>query len=236
MSSTPNDPQNPESGVPGPYGQSGSAQPGQPQPYGQGAVNGAPQGGPNAQPSGQQYGQAGGKYGTAEYNPGQYTGTMERPAVFDRLLKLTLVSLGLSVLSSILSFIGLATMDMDAALREQGTTSTEVNGTDATALVGIIGTGSIIAGLAISVGLYLLVYFNLKKARNWARILGTVFAAISVVLGIIGLFGDAGGMSTGIYIAGIVLGIIKIVVDILWIVTAFKAPNTAWFNQNQVQR
>ena len=102
MSTTPNEPQNPQSGA---LGQPGPGQSGQPMPYGQGAVNGAPQGGPN----GQQYGQAGGKFGTAEYNPGQYTGLMERPSTIDRLLKLTLVSLGISVLSSILSIIGVLT-------------------------------------------------------------------------------------------------------------------------------
>ena len=33
-----------------------------------------------------------------------------------------------------------------------------------------------------------------------------------------------------------ILMIVKVVVDILWIVTAFRAPTSAWFNQNRVQR
>lgn len=230
MSTTPNEPQNPQSSVPG---QPGSAQSGQPMPYGQGAVNGAPQGGPN----GQQYGQAGGKFGTAEYNPGQYTGLMERPSTIDRLLKLTLVSLGISVLSSILSIIGVLTADTDALLREQGgAAASQAGAADVARIVGTMGTVVGVIGLIISIGLYLLVYFNLKKGRNWARILGTVFAAIAILSGIFGLFTGTSGMSTGIYIAGIVLGVVKIVVDILWIVTAYKAPTTAWFNQNSVQR
>ena len=241
MSTTPNEPQNPQSGVPGQPGQPGPAQPGQPQPYGQGPANGAPQGGPNGQPSGQphgqQYGQAGGKYGTAEYNPGQYTGLMERPSTVDRLLKLTLVSLGISVVSTILSIIGVLTVDADALLREQGgSAASQAGGAEVAQMVGTMGTVGGVIGLVISVGLYLLVYFGLKKGQNWARILGTVFAAIAIVSGVFGLFSGTTGMNTGIYIAGIVLGVLKLIVDILWIVTAFKAPTTAWFNQNRVQR
>ncbi|RLY94175.1 hypothetical protein EAE32_02855 [Kocuria tytonicola] len=237
MSTTQNEPQNPQSGVPGQYGQSGSTQPGQPQPYGQGAVNGAPQGGPNGQPYGQQYGQAGGKYGTAEYNPGQYTGLMERPSTVDRLLKLTLISLGISVVSTILSIIGILTADTDALLREQGgSAASQAGGADVAQMVGTMGTVAGIIGLIISVGLYLLVYFGLKKGQNWARILGTVFAAIAILSGIYGLFDGTTGIAPWIYIAGIVLGVVKIIVDILWIVTAFKAPTTAWFNQDRVQR
>ena len=117
MSTTPNEPQNPQSGA---LGQPGPGQSGQPMPYGQGAVNGAPQGGPNGQPSGQQYGQAGGKYGTAEYNPGQYTGTMERPSTVDRLLKLTLISLGIYVLNGIVGLIASANVDYLQYFKDKG--------------------------------------------------------------------------------------------------------------------
>ena len=86
-----NNPHNP------PYGDPGATQPVPPQPRGQGAVNGAPQG--------QQYGMTGGKYGTSEYNPNQYTGTMDRPSTVDKLLKLTLASLGLYVLNGIIGLI-----------------------------------------------------------------------------------------------------------------------------------
>ncbi|MDO4255834.1 MAG: hypothetical protein Q4C90_01480 [Kocuria sp.] len=239
MSTAPNEPQNPGPGAPG--------QPGAGQPLGQGAVNSAPQGAPNGQPygqvpangapGGQQYGQAGGKYGTTEYNPGQYTDMMERPSTVDRLLKLTLISLGISVVSTILSIIGILTADKDALLREQGgAASSQAGAPDMAQMVGTMGAVVGIISLVITIGLYLLVYFGLKKDKNWARILGTVFAAIAIVSGIFGLFSGTSGMSTGIYIAGIVLGVIKIIVDILWIVTAFKAPTTAWFNQNRVQR
>lgn len=41
--------------------------------------------------------------------------------------------------------------------------------------------GSIVAFAVIGAGLYALVAFNVRKGKNWARILGTVFAALSLL-------------------------------------------------------
>ena len=46
-----------------------------------------------------------------------------------------------------------------------------------------------IISLIIGLALYFLVYNGLKKGKNWARILGTVLAAIAILSGIFGLFG-----------------------------------------------
>ncbi|WP_290500016.1 hypothetical protein [Kocuria sp. UBA5001] len=213
MSTTPNEPQDPRSAVP--------ADPNtdDPRATGHGGVNGVPAGQPYAEPqnSGQQYGQAGGKYGTAEYNPGQYTGVTERPGTLDKLLKLTMASLGIYVLSGIVGLIAVSTIEMAGKAG------------------GVGGPTSSIISLIIGIALYLLVWTNLKKGKNWARILGTVFAAIAILGGLFGLIG------TFVYpapwnIIMIVLALLKVVVDILWIVTAYKAPTSAWFTQNQVQR
>ena len=233
MSTTPNEPQDPRSAVP--------ADPNtdDPRATGHGGVNGVPAGQPYAEPqnSGQQYGQAGGKYGTAEYNPGQYTGTTERPGTIDKLLKLTMTSLGIYVLSGIVGLIAVNTIDFVEVYRNMGMdsgTATEMAGK--VGGVGGVGgpTGSIIS-LVIGIALYLLVRSNLKKGKNWARILGTIFAALAILGGLFGLMG------VFIYpapwnIIMIVLALLKVVVDILWIVTAYKAPTSAWFTQNQVQR
>ena len=40
--------------------------------------------------------------------------------------------------------------------------------------------GSIVVFAVIGAGLYALVAFNVRKGKNWARILGTVFAALSI--------------------------------------------------------
>ncbi|WP_295109933.1 hypothetical protein [uncultured Kocuria sp.] len=213
MSTTPNEPQDPRSAVPA------DPNTGDPRVAGHGGVDGVPAGQPYAEPqnSGQQYGQAGGKYGTAEYNPGQYTGVTERPGTLDKLLKLTMASLGIYVLSGMVGLIAVSTIEMAGKAD------------------GVGGPAGSIISLIIGIALYLLVWTNLKKGKNWARILGTVFAAIAILGGLFGLIG------TFVYpapwnIIMVVLALLKVVVDILWIVTAYKAPTSAWFTQNQVQR
>lgn len=220
MSTTPNEPQDPRSAVPA------DPNTGDPRAAGHGGVDGVP--------AGQQYGQAGGKYGTAEYNPGQYTGVTERPGTLDKLLKLTMASLGIYVLSGIVGLIAVSTIDFVGVYRNMGLDS--ATATEMAGKAGGVGgpTGSIIS-LIIGIALYLLVWTNLKKSKNWARILGTVFAAIAILGGLFGLIG------TFVYpapwnIIMIVLALLKVVVDILWIVTAYKASTSAWFTQNQVQR
>ena len=186
---------------------------------------------------------AGSRYGTQPYaapgygaQPGSQYGAVPEPAAFPALLTLTLTSLALYVLSALPGLFGGGEIieSMRDSLRQSGLTPEQVE--EIAPVVGASVTVGTIIVLLIGVALYALVYFNLRGAKNWARILGTVFAAIAILSGIFGLFTGTSGMSTGIYIAGIVLGVVKIVVDILWIVTAYKAPTTAWFNQNSVQR
>ena len=67
---------------------------------------------------------------------------------------------------------------------------------------GIIA-GTLVVFAIIGAGLYLLVAFFVRKGKNWARILGTVFAALSIF----GLFGPPtiGTLGTLLGIAAIVL-------------------------------
>lgn len=215
-----NNPHNP------PYGDPGATQPVPPQPLGQGAVNGSPQG--------QQYGMTGGKYGTSEYNPNQYTGTMDRPSTVDKLLKLTLASLGLYVLNGIIGLIAASSVDYTQMYRDMGL-STEMADQSASQMAMTTGPVASIISLIIGLALYFLVYNGLKKGKNWARILGTVLAAIAILSGIFGLLGVFIYPAPWNIIMAILM-IVKVVVDILWIVTAFRAPTSAWFNQNRVQR
>ncbi|AOT02381.1 hypothetical protein [Arthrobacter sp. U41] len=62
--------------------------------------------------------------------------------------------------------------------------------------------GSIVAFAVIGAGLYALVAFNVRKGKNWARILGTVFAALSI-LSIFPL--SLGTLAVLLGIAGIVM-------------------------------
>ena len=217
MSTTPNEPRNPDYGnQPG----AGQPNPGQPSPAGHPGPGQAPQGAPQ-----QGYGQQGGKYGTSEYNPNQYTGMVERPGLLDKLLKMTLLSAALYILFTVVSMIANATTDLVEVYRQQGLSTEQAEMFADTG--GVIGT---IIGLAIALLLYFLVYRGLAKGKNWARILGTVFAALSILSYLFGILGAL--VYGGLGIVLIVIAIIAIIVNIMWIVTAFKAPNSAYFAQN----
>jgi hypothetical protein len=78
----------------------------------------------------------------------------------------------------------------DPALRRQMEARLATSGADLDfeALKGVIlGLVALIA--AFGVLLYALVAFNVRKGRNWARILGTIFAAISLL----GIFDNGPG-------------------------------------------
>lgn len=221
MSTTPNDPRDPQFGDQN-RPQPNPAQPHAPQPEG----NQNPQGAPQPAPAQQQYGQQGGKYGTTEYNPNQYTGMVERPGLLDKLLKLTLLSAALYVLYSVVSAIATATTDLTQYYRDMGLSSEQAEAF-ASGSTGIFGT---IVALVIALLLYFLVYRGLAKGKNWARILGTVFAALSILSYLFGMLGSMMYGALGIVL--IVISIVAIIVNIMWIVTAFKAPNSAYFAQN----
>lgn len=212
MSTTPNEPRNPD------YGNQPGA--GQPNPAGQPGPGQDPQGAPQ-----HGYGQQGGKYGTTEYNPNQYTGLVERPGLLDKLLKLTLLSAAMYVVYTIVGIIANSTTDLVQVYRDQGL-STE----QAEAIASGSGIVQTIIVLVISLLLYFLVYRGLAKGKNWARILGTVFAALSILSYLFGMLGAL--IYGGLGILMIVISVIAIVVNIMWIVTAFKAPNSAYFAQN----
>lgn len=221
MSTTPNDPRDPQ------FGDQSRPQPNPAQPFGvqpgdvQPGVGQTPQ---NAPQHG--YGQQGGKYGTSEYNPNQYTGVVERPALLDKLLKLTLLSAALYVLFTVVSLIANSTTDLAAVYRDQGLSSEQAE-MIASSTGGVLAT---LIGLAIALLLYFLVYRGLAKGKNWARILGTVFAALSILSYLFGMLGAL--IYGGLGIVLIVIALIAVIVHILWIVTAFKAPNSAYFAQN----
>ena len=84
--------------------------------------------------------------------------------------------------------------------------------------------GSAIVGGLISLGLYALVAFPVRNGKNWARILGTVFAAISVL----GLF--------SVFTLGPVYGVMQILVilmGIVGIVLLYLPANSPYFQKQQ---
>jgi hypothetical protein len=209
----PNDPepgsQQPRYGQNAPqYGQqSGAPQYGQnPPQYGQ---SGAPQYGQSGPQYGQNPPQAPG-YGQQPYGQSpyaQYPSEQPQPAGKDGVPQLVNISFWLLIASAaifvISMLLGLTQLD-DPVFRQ--TFEQQVEGTGAGVtyedIKGFIA-GTLVVFAILGAGLYLLVAFFIRKGKNWARILGTVFAALSIF----GLFGvpSLGTVGTLLGIAAIVL-------------------------------
>lgn len=217
-------PNDPESGGQAPrygqnapqYGQqSGTPQYGQnPPQYGQ--QSGAPQYGQNPPQFGQnppQYGQnppAAPGYGQQPYGQSpyaQYPSEQPQPSGSAGVPQLVNISFWLLIASAAIFVIsmltGLTTLD-DPMFRNTFEDQIEGSGAGVTYedMKGVIA-GTLVVFAIIGLALYLLVAFFVRKGKNWARILGTVFAALSVL----GLFGPPSFATIGtlLGIAAIVL-------------------------------
>lgn len=208
------------------YGQN-APQYGQSQPqYGQNQPPAAPQYGQNApqygSPYGQNapqapgYGQGAGQFGQSQYGQspygqspyGQYPSEQPQPAGSNGIPQLVNISFWLLIASAVVfvvsMLVGLTQLD-DPQFRkvfEQQMAAGGASGVTYEDIKGVIA-GTLIVFAIIGAALYLLVAFFVRKGKNWARILGTVFAALSVL----GLFGvpSFGTIGTILGIAAIVL-------------------------------
>ncbi|MCJ8504127.1 hypothetical protein MRU69_04500 [Kocuria flava] len=176
-----------------------------------------------------------GQYGApqGQYGPGPHGAQgPAAPPQLKRLLSLTLLSAALYAVSSIVSLVASSTMDMTSMAERMGMPADQAQ--QAEAMAGQSAALSVVSGLvtlAIALGLYALVYVFVKKGRNWARILGVVLAslsALSVLFGFLGywLYGGWG-------VVLMAVGVAFVVVNVLWIVTAFRAPLNQWFTRPQ---
>ncbi|MFH5878607.1 hypothetical protein [Arthrobacter sp. NA-172] len=140
--------------------------------YGQQAPGQQPQYG---QPSVPQYGQGG-------------PWPSQQPTTTSGVPKLVNISFWLIIAAGVLTLIGIpfsiASLNsaagkgmIDQALAAQGANT---SGVDTASVIGVIVTVMVIFSV-IFAGLYALVAFKVRKGKNWARILGTVFAAISLL-------------------------------------------------------
>jgi hypothetical protein len=163
--------------------------------YGQNAPQygqNAPQYGQNAPQSGQptppSYGQQGTnapQYGQSPYGQSPYaqypSGQPQAPGPVPQLVNTSfwlIVAAGaLWVISMLMS---LGTLDSpevrDLFEKQMAASGASV---DFESIKGFL-IGTIVVFAVISAGLYALVAFNIRKGKNWARILGTVFAALSI--------------------------------------------------------
>lgn len=79
---------------------------------------------------------------------------------------------------------------------------------------------SVLFGFGLTAGLYALVYFPLREQRQWAWILGIVFASMAL-LSTLANAALVLVVATGTSI-GLVTGALKAVVDVAWLVVAVR--------------
>ncbi|MCI9872841.1 Yip1 family protein [Arthrobacter humicola] len=187
-----NAPQTPQYGQQAPpaYGQNAPQTP----QYGQNAPQ-TPQYGQNA-PQTPQYGQQtppaygqnapqAPQYGQSPYGQSPYAQyPSDQPQAQGAVPQLVNTSFWLIIAAGALwvisMLVSLGTLDTPA-VRDMFEQQMAASGTsvDFESIKGVL-IGTIVVFAAISAGLYALVAFNVRRGRNWARILGTVFAALSV--------------------------------------------------------
>jgi hypothetical protein len=163
-----------------------NAGPGYGQDAGQQFGQNAPQYGQN---TGQQgYGQQGQQFGQSPYGQSPYTpypseqpqaaGSNGVPQLVNISFWLLIASGAIFVISMLL---GLTQLD-DPLFRQTFEDQMAAGGASGVTYEDIQGViaGTLVVFAIIGAGLYLLVAFFIRKGKNWARILGTVFAALSV--------------------------------------------------------
>lgn len=162
--------------------------------------------------------------GGDQYGAARPTGAA--PPEVGRLLTLTLASAGLYLLNRLAGLFASLSADMSQSYEELGLSPDQIAQAESAATVTTIVT------IVVALALYALIYVFLKKGKNWARILGIVLSILSVVTTGIGLLGALAYGGVGIVL--LLLGLLLIVVNVLWLVTAFKAPVKQWFSQLHV--
>ena len=193
--------------------------------YGQNQPPAAPQYGQNAPQYGSRYGQnapqapgygqGAGQFGQTQNGQspygqspyGQYPSEQPQPAGSNGIPQLVNISFWLLIASAVIfvasMLLGLTQLD-DPMFRQAFEDQMAAGGASGVTYDDIRGVvaGTLVVFAIIGAALYLLVAFFVRKGKNWARILGTVFAALSVL----GLFGPPSFATVGT-----VLGIAAIV-------------------------
>ena len=175
------------------------------------------------------------KFGTAGYDPGaSYNAPMDEPRQYALLKTLTVVSLGLYLISQLIGTIPLFGDDGRQAI-EESIAATGQTATDEMLDGAVTISLAVVAVItAIALGIYLMVYFGLKSVKGWARILGTVFAIIGVVFTIGGYAMDTSMLGNAFGLTALVISLAWAAVSIYWLVLAFSAPVRDYMGQYRI--
>lgn len=144
---------------------------------------------------------------------GQYpAGRGAPPQSVQRAVMLIYVNIALSVLTLILTFVLI-----DDLIEATGVSVDE----DAARTGAIVGG---IIGFLVFGALFVLLAIFIRKGANWARIVWTVLAAIGIVFGLIGLFGEQP-------ILFLVVGLISLAITIVTLVLLWTKESNAYFSR-----
>lgn len=170
------------------------------------------------------------KFGTEAYNPQAFGGPVEEPAKFRSLKIFTLVSGGLFLISGVMMLLMFNNDSFREAMIDDLMTTYQEMGvamerTEVESVYGWFSTGTTIFVLVL-LGIYALVYFGLRANKNWARILGIIFAIISVVFSVLGF--AMGEINLSMLISLVWLG-----VNVYWLVLAFNSEVADYLFQHK---
>ena len=85
--------------------------------------------------------------------------------------------------------------------------------------------------IAISLGLYLLVFFGLKKVKGWARVTGMVLAFIGLAFTVGGFVIGGTDMGSGTGAVATILSVVWIAATVYWLVLAFNSQVRDYMDQ-----
>lgn len=142
-------------------------------------------------------------------------GRTPRPAPVSTAVKLIWTNIALSVLSAALTFLLL-----DSIIDQQLEVAGVAGDVDADTVRSAVVLAAVL-GLLIGVALYALVAVFISRGANWARIVYTVLAVLSVLGTVLG-FGGQPLLLT-------LISLVSLVLTVTAVVLLFKPESSAWF-------
>jgi hypothetical protein len=133
------------------------------------------------------------------------------------------VRVALGVLNTLIAFLSTDSIKDTIRENDPSLTADEVNSAYAVA-IGI----TVFFGLVFAV-LYVLLAIQVRKGKNWARIVTWVLAGLGVLGGLLSLLGDGTGLEKGV-------GVIILLVDIAIIVLLAMKPANEYFAARKAPR
>jgi len=183
-----------------------------------------PYGGQPAQPS---YGGGSGSGAFPDPGAGTGTGTGTAPKEVETSFKLWLAYIAVSLIGSIITFLSIGGV-IDAQLRAQGLNPADLPPGTAEALQTGLIVGAVL-GLILLAAIVAVV-FQMRKGRNWARIVLAVLGGIAVLGLVIGLVNSGATLALGgLGVVSVLLSVVQLLLLIAAILFMFRGAANPYF-------